>query len=256
VTLNGSTHYYTGPAAPVFLAGNSSRTVEAWIFNPAVNTEETVFAWGRRGGPDGSNASFIHGTDPTFGAMGHWGAPDVGWNGISNLVQGQWTFVAYTYDGVSQTATVYKDGAVANTRVLAAPLNTWAVDTTPAARPLPFMVGAQNNADGSPGGQFASLTIAKVRVYDQALSGQAIGDQYSSERGQFAPAQGLRLGSVAVNRQTGAVTIGWTAVAGQTYTVEASTNLIDWSPLATSLTSGTFTETPAAPYKFYRLRVQ
>jgi hypothetical protein len=53
------TNHYLGPTEPNFFAGNASRTVEAWIWNAAPRVgEETVFAWGRRGGPDGSNASF------------------------------------------------------------------------------------------------------------------------------------------------------------------------------------------------------
>ena len=81
VTFNGTTHYYTGPAAPEVVTGAGTRTVEAWLLNPAIADEETIFSWGRRGGPDGSNTSFNHGLNGTFGAVGHWGAPDLGWNG-------------------------------------------------------------------------------------------------------------------------------------------------------------------------------
>src|SRR5439155_5667946 len=49
VTLNGTDHFYTGPAVPAFLTGNASRTVEAWIMNPQAAGEETIFSWGRRG---------------------------------------------------------------------------------------------------------------------------------------------------------------------------------------------------------------
>ena len=227
-------------------------------FKPAVDTEETVFAWGRRGGPDGSNASFIQGTDPTFGAIGHWGAADVGWNGASNIVAGQWTYVTYVYDGATTTSTVYKDGVLANTLLEPAALNVWAVDSTPAAYPLPFRVGAQNNSDGSPGGQFASMTIAKVRVYDQALSAQAVADKYNAERSQFQGATQPRLDSISVNPQNGAVSLSWTAAAGQNYSLETSTNLTNWGAIATNLATNSFTDVPTpppAPYKFYRLRV-
>src|SRR5439155_24807264 len=33
VTLDGLNNYYTGPTVPAFLAGNASRTVEAWVYN-------------------------------------------------------------------------------------------------------------------------------------------------------------------------------------------------------------------------------
>ena len=35
---------------------------------------ETIVAWGRRGGPDGSNMSFNYGANALFGAVGHWGS--------------------------------------------------------------------------------------------------------------------------------------------------------------------------------------
>jgi hypothetical protein len=254
VTFDGANDNYAGPSAPVYLTGNASRTVDAWIFNPAANTEETVFAWGRRGGPDGTNASFIHGTDATFGALGQWGAAaDVGWN--SDLITGEWTYVAYTYDAATLTATVYKNGAQANSETFGTELNTWAVDNTPApGRPLPFRVGVQNNADAGPGGQYASMTIARVRAYDQALSAAAIAGKYEEEKASFAGgASGLSIDNVTL---TGAaLTITWSTSPGKTYTVEASENLRDWTQLATGLTNGSFTDQLAGlAARFYRLR--
>lgn len=258
VTLDGVDDQYVGPAAPAFLAGNASRTVDAWIFNPELNTEETVFAWGRRGGPDGSNASFTHGTNPTFGAMGQWGAgPDVGWNG--QIVAGQWTHVAYAYDGPTRTATVYKDGVQANTEVMPADLIVFATDNVgDPGRPLPFRVGAQSNADGNPGGQFGSLTVGRVRVYDQALTAQQVMARYDEEKASFTGTTQVSIQNVAYNVATGALTITWTAAPGSSYTVESSGNLRDWVPAATGVTSGTFTEAvpTAAGGKFFRLRVQ
>jgi len=257
VTFDGVNDNYIGPIAPVYLTANASRTVDAWIFNPAVNTEETVFAWGRRGGPGGTNASFIHGTDATFGALGQWGAEaDVGWNG--QLAAGEWTYVAYTYDGATMTATVYKDGAEANTETFGAGLNTWAIDNTPApGRPLPFRVGVQNNADAGAGGQFASMTIARIRAYDQALSAAAITAKYNEEKTFFSsPAQGLKIDNVSL--LGGAFTITWTTAPGKSYSVEASENLKDWTQLAAGLTTGSFTDALLASRtaRFYRLREQ
>jgi hypothetical protein len=262
VLFNGAGDSYAGPAAPLFITGNGSRTVDAWIFNPAVNTEETVIAWGRRGGPDGSNASFIHGTDATFGALGFWGAgPDVGWGGASNLVANAWTYVAYTYDGASQTANVYVDGRLANTETFAAALVTHAVDNSPApGRPLPFRVGIQNNADASPGGQYASLYLARLRVYDQPLGAATIAATYEAERDDFAPAPDApSITGVTRNAQTGAVTLNWTASAGQTYAVQATSAVPGgWADIATGLTTGTYTEAtpPAGTTRYYRIRVE
>ena len=108
VTFNGTSQYYTGPVAPGPLdpsdvTGANDRTIEAWIYNPQAQGEETIIAWGRREGPDGTNMSFNHGTHPTWGAVGHWGPPDLGWAG--NMATGRWTYVAYTYDGFSSGVT-------------------------------------------------------------------------------------------------------------------------------------------------------
>jgi hypothetical protein len=95
VTLDGTNDWYVGPSA-YNVTLDVSRTIEAWIYNPTMDDEETIFAWGSRGGPDGSNMAFNHGVNATFGAVGHWGAPDMGWNGM--YAAGRWTYVAYTYD--------------------------------------------------------------------------------------------------------------------------------------------------------------
>src|SRR5688500_10562323 len=94
--------------APAGVVGlNPTRSIEVWVLNPVIDTEETIVAWGRRGGPDGSNMSFNYGVNGVFGAVGHWGAgPDVGWNPAGGAPQaGQWHHLVYTYDGT--TARVY-----------------------------------------------------------------------------------------------------------------------------------------------------
>jgi len=179
LTLDGLSNYYTGPAAPASVTGNNSATIEAWILNPAAADEETIFAWGRRGGPDGSNTSFNHGLNAAFGAVGHWGAPDLGWGDPTNVVQGRWTYVVYTYDAPSLTTRVYSNGAEAANETLAAPLNVWAVDTL--GRPLPFRVGSQNEADGSATpGLRGMMTIGEIRVYDRVLDAATIQNNFNA----------------------------------------------------------------------------
>ena len=255
ITFDGINHYYTGPAVPPFLTGNASHTIDAWILNPTAADEETVFAWGHRGGPDGSNVSFNHGLNAAFGAVGHWGAPDIGWGDPTNVVQGQWTYVAYTYDSSSLTTTVYSDGVQANTETLAAPLNTWAVDGQ--GRPLPFRLASQTDADGNAtAGLRGSMTIAKVRVYGVALTESQIASNYTTEVGFFTRPN---IQTINADRQSGAVTLTWTSTPGKSYAVEASGSLTNWASVATGLATNRFTETPAPPvppYRFYRLRVE
>jgi hypothetical protein len=172
----------TGPVAPSNLTGASPRTIEAWVFNPSASTEETIVAWGRRDGPNGTSSAFFHGTSPTFGAVGNWGTPDMAWGpdapAIANNVKlGTWTYVVYTYDGGgTNVGTVYSNGTLANTEALGL-LNTWAVDNTSAARPLPIRVAGQNAANGSLAttGQKGSLTIARIRIHDRVVPTAELG---------------------------------------------------------------------------------
>jgi hypothetical protein len=257
ITFDGVNNYYTGPAVPTYLTGNASHTIDAWIYNPAAADEETVFAWGRRGGPDGSNVSFNHGLNAAFGAVGHWGGPDIGWGDPTNVVQGQWTYVAYTYDSASLTTTVYSNGALANSEVLANPLNTWAVDGQ--NRPLPFRLASQTDAGGNATvGLRGSMTIAKVRVYGIALGTSEISANYTNELASFTLTQ-PNIQAISLSPQTGAVTLDWTTLAGKTYAVEASSSLTNWAAVVTGLSTNSFTETPAAgagPKRFYRIRVE
>jgi hypothetical protein len=182
VTFNGTTHFYTGPAAPESVTGGNSRSIEAWIHNPIAAAEETIFAWGSRGGPEGSNVSFNHGQSLAFGAVGHWGAPDIGWEG--KAVTGRWTYVVYTYDAETLTTTVYSDGEVANVETLFSPLNTHATSSGGAA--LPFRIASQNEASGEPtGGLRGSMTIARLRVHDLALDAATVTANYNLGLDEF-----------------------------------------------------------------------
>jgi hypothetical protein len=255
VQFLGTDEIYTGPIAPIFLTGANNRTVEAWIYNPGIAPEENIFSWGRRGGPDGSNMSFNHGTDAVFGAAGHWGTgPDVGWSG--NISTSRWTFVAYTYDRATATVSVYRDGQLANSEG-AITLNTHLINSTPATNGLPFRVATQNDANGTATvGLRGSMTIARIRVYDEALP--ATGDDsiqahYQAESGDFATQ--LRL-SIAYDRGANTATITWTAAPGASYAVQGSPDLSTWTDRGTAITTGTFTDNQATGTRFYRVRVE
>jgi hypothetical protein len=253
VQFLGTNELYTGPVAPVFLTATNNRTIEAWVYNPVIAPEETIFSWGRRGGPDGSNVSFNHGSDPTFGAVGHWGAPDIGWAG--NISTSRWTFVAYTYDRATSTISVYRDGQLANSET--ASLNSHSINNTAATNGLPFRVASQNEANGTPTAAFrGSMTIARIRVYDEALPAtgeDSILAHYQAELEDFVPQ--LRL-SITYDRGASTATITWTAAPGASYTVQGSPDLSTWTDRGTAITTGSFTDSQATGIRFYRLRVE
>jgi hypothetical protein len=262
-----ATNYYTGPSMPQFFGGNTAWTVEAWVLNPALANEETVFAWGRRGGgPDGSNPAFLHAASTAFGAISLWGAPDVGWGATAaevstNTAVGQWTYVAYTYDPLATTVTLYKDGAPVRT-LTRGPLALHSIDPSDPRNPnnfgrlLPFRVAAQSDAGGNPSAPFGSMTIAKVRAYDVALSAAQIAATYNAERVAF-PGQ-PRITNVKV-QPNGFVSFDWVPTSGRTYEVQRNDSLTNpngWSAVGTGLSSGSFTNDPGAAPKYYRLRVE
>ena len=80
INFNGGSDFFTGPNATFGLTGpDQTRSIEVWAFNPEIASEETLVSWGQRGGDAGTNMSFNYGNHQNFGAVGHWGAPDLGW---------------------------------------------------------------------------------------------------------------------------------------------------------------------------------
>jgi hypothetical protein len=276
VTFDGDDSY-VGPPMAQYLGGNNNWTVEAWVFNPVAGDQETLLAWGRRGGnPDGSDAAFIHGLNGTFGAVGLWGASDVAWGTnaaqiAQNVASNQWTFIAYTHNSTNSLVSLYKEGQFVHsefgTNAQGAPINIHTVDPSDPrnaagglgfGRFLPFRVGAQSDAGGNVAGPFALMTIAKARIYDQVLSAAQIAANYNAERVAF-PGQ-PRITNVRVNPANGFVSFDWVPTPGRTYEVLRNsdvTNPNGWSSIATGQNSGSFTNDPGgAPMNFYRLRVE
>jgi hypothetical protein len=257
VTFDGVGNQYIGPEQPAAFTGNADHAIEAWILNPTVEDEECIFAWGRRGGPDGTNVSFGDGANASFGAVGHWGSYDVGWNG--NLATNVWNFVSYSYTASDHTSRVYRNGVLANAFVEPGPLNTFGVDT--AGNPLHMRVVAQSNNDGTPdAGQRGSLTIARLRVYAVALPADKILTDYNAEKAAFSGGTSdTTITTQSYDSAQGKFTFTWTPAAGKTYDVQAANVIGDanaWTTVATAVTTGTFTETvPAGAQRYYRLVV-
>lgn len=164
------------PPPDGIVGANRTTTIEAWTYNDNVLNEETILSWGRRGGPDGSNMSFNYGWDTRWGAVGHWGAPDIGWNNAGgNPPAGKWHHLVYTYDGT--TTRVYSDGVLANQETLA--LNTH-VNTA-------INLATQLDADGvtPTAGLRGSLSLGRVRIHDGVLSDAQVLANYNTERSAF-----------------------------------------------------------------------
>jgi hypothetical protein len=186
-----ATDAYEGPAAPAEITGGSDCSIEVWAYNPVIADEETLVAWGRRGGPDGTNRSFNYGAHATWGAVGHWGSPDMGWSGPAPAA-GTWHYLAYTYDGVN-TAKVFADGLLKTTETMT--LNTHA--------DFPIRIAAQANTSGTDFdlGQALSGTIAMVRVHSGRLTDADVANNFLFGPTLKPPGQ-LQSVKVAVTRPT------------------------------------------------------
>ncbi|MHC4366200.1 MAG: hypothetical protein ACYSW8_01140, partial [Planctomycetota bacterium] len=57
VTFDGSS-WFDGPTSTPGIEGAGTRTIEVWVYNPAMPGEETMVSWSHRGGPGGSNIAF------------------------------------------------------------------------------------------------------------------------------------------------------------------------------------------------------
>ncbi|NQU24882.1 MAG: hypothetical protein HQ567_26665, partial [Candidatus Nealsonbacteria bacterium] len=172
VTLNGG-DYFNGPLTPAGVEGDGTRSIEMWVYNPDIPAEETVVAWGRRNTGDGTNLSFNYGNHGTWGAVGHWGGPDMGWSDphAPAPAASTWHHLAYTYDGA--TVKLYVDGQPNTARDLA--LNTNSTDT------LMFKIGTQNNNDaGDPSGHYFTGSIGQVRIHDGALTASEVLNNFNA----------------------------------------------------------------------------
>ena len=169
---------YRGPATPGSLTGAGSagtRTIEVWAHNPSIAGEETLVSLAKRGGPAGTNVGFNYGSNATYGAVGHWSTPDMGWNGTP--AADQWHYLVYTYDG--NEARVYADGRLANSKT---------VGSIDAYDGVDIVLASQVNSDGTTltfGGSRGTLALASVRIHDGVLTAAGVRNNFVEDAARF-----------------------------------------------------------------------
>ncbi|HUT09713.1 MAG TPA: PA14 domain-containing protein [Thermoguttaceae bacterium] len=170
VTFDGAGDWFVGPNAPLGIEDEGTRSIEAWVYNPAVAAEEMIVSWSHRG-TNARNNSYGYGSDDAYGAAGHWGgANDIGWNN-PHPADGQWHHLAWTYDGTMMR--VYADGVELNSKDLG--------DTLDSFNGLSINIGAQrNNAGDAVGDLPVSLSTAQIRIHDGVLSADDVLFNYNA----------------------------------------------------------------------------
>ena len=190
VQRNGRTPSSDMDIAPDGLVGfNPTRSIEAWVLNPTIASEETIVSWGKRGGgPDGSNMAFNYGNDGRFGAVGHWGGDqfDMGWiDNDPDFTVGapeayQWHHLVYTFDG--EVTRVYSDGELWNEEET---VNNWGDLNTHGDTPIAVASQWEADAVNLTGALKGSMVIGRLRIHDEVLSENQILSNYNEERASF-----------------------------------------------------------------------
>ncbi|RPF85379.1 MAG: hypothetical protein CBB78_012655 [Roseibacillus sp. TMED18] len=235
------------------LVGNQTYTVRAWVFNPAFGQEEAIVSWGRRGGPVGTNSGMHQGTNPTFGAIGHWGGgpvndltePDVGWgpNGSGSDIlatRGRWAQLSWVYDGLEDR--VFIDGEFSNSEEHPNLLNVHTSYND--GNPTLVCLGSESDAGSVNSAPIPfSGTIARVEIFDSAWTDEEIQTAFLQEQPYFfdglLPSVGDPYQFVVSSPDSGeTVEFKWNSSGSEIYTVVASDgpeenpDPASWAPVA------------------------
>lgn len=169
---------------PASVTGNSTRSVEAWIYAEGLRNSQGVVSWGNPSNDAFSRFTYANGGN---GLLSAW-FNDTGWEGAT-LPTGEWVHVAWTYDG--DLTRGYINGSL-----IAAPdqptLNTTSTTVT---------IGASRpGADADP---FQGY-IADVRIHTEVLSDNDVANNYAEGLTIPEPSAilllGLALAGVAAKR--------------------------------------------------------
>ena len=142
---------------PASLLGNSTRSVEVWVYPLSSSATSAAVGWGTSGNSFQSSFNYNTGGNGLFSG---WNL-DTGWNG--SLPIGNWIYLAYTYDGTSLKG--YTNG-VQNKSVAFGPMATASAKMS---------VGGARAASADP---FRGY-IADVRVHTGALSASDVANNFS-----------------------------------------------------------------------------
>jgi hypothetical protein len=173
--------YSSANTAPDGIIGfDPTYSVETWVYTERGIQEQTILCWSYRGDPAGSNMSFNCGSSPWYGAMGHWGDPDMGWH--HQPPTGRWHHLVYTFDGNIQHA--YADGRETNYEILGSGIiNLKAGNIHLATQMYQDATTLELLPEW---GLRGMLSLGQVRIHDGVLSQEQVLSNYLAEKDKYS----------------------------------------------------------------------
>ena len=165
---------YLGPDSISTIEGNSDRSIEVWVLNPTIGSEESMVSWSdRKGYNEATMLSFNYGNNTVWGAVTHMHDPDLAWGSdvTDAPPQNQWHHLAYTHDGM--TARVFADGQQKSEK-----------DVMLATK-AGFSINLAAQREGMWWSVYGSLAIAVIRVHSGALTAAEVKSNYEAEKTRF-----------------------------------------------------------------------
>lgn len=200
--FDGVNDFANGVAIPS-TSGNNSRTVIIWYKSTA--NKNTILI--DKGGISddvaeqlflvytnsvGVGASSYPPTNNGGIALCFWGNDFIYPISASTLFDGNWHFIAYTYNKTNRAVNICFDGTFAST-VYQWNLNSWStLNSKPFISPRvlnttnnPFWIGQSRAAFWGYGGNFGNASIPSLFMYDRALSESEILNNYNATRTRY-----------------------------------------------------------------------
>lgn len=202
IIFDGLNDFANGVAIPS-TSGNNSRTVILWYKSTA--NKNTVLI--DKGGitDDVAEQLFLVNTNGAGIASGSYPPTNTGgialcfWGNdfiypisASTLFDGNWHFIAYTYNKSNRSVNICFDGTFAST-VYRWNLNAWTtLNSKPFLSPRvlnttnnPYLIGQSRAAYWGYGGTFSNVSIPNVQIYNRALTESEILNIYNTSRSKY-----------------------------------------------------------------------
>jgi carbonic anhydrase/acetyltransferase-like protein (isoleucine patch superfamily) len=168
IYFDGTSARYSSPAVSIAdITGAGDRTLEVWVYNPSIASEETMVSLGDRSGTR-KDCAFNFGNAAGWGAVTHFN-DDVSWGGKGVPSANAWHHFVYTYDG-NTSVQIYVDGALWTSDTLAGVLVTPAGD--------PVSIGCQLASYPGTASQYFSGYINTVRVWGGVMPASQVASNF------------------------------------------------------------------------------